>query len=268
MMSSGGRICFVSPPLPEQGIMKVCRPYSPESQEYATAFELFRLQTDQKEMARTAILKVLGAKPLNTLVDVGAGDGALTSMISRNFDKKILIEPNERFAAEAARRLPQARIIKTRIEDAQFDFLADVVLMSHVLYYVEPEKWRETLMKCYDILKPGGIIIILLQSPKSDYMKIFDIFGIRHHDLDRILSDEIHTQIGMKVELFDSIKSVVECRDETDVIEIGEFMLNCRPGWRPFPAARLLDVTKGVVGQTELPMQISCDQDILVLSGK
>lgn len=248
--------------------MKLCSPYAPGSQEYAAAFELFLRQTDQKEMAREKILKVLGTKRLNTLLDVGAGDGALTSMISGNFSEIVLIEPHEQFAAEAARRLPQARIIRAKIEDAQFDFLADVVLISHVLYYVEPDKWPEILLKCSAALNPGGIIIILLQSPESDYMKIFDVFGIRHQNLNQILSDELHKQTGMKVELFDSIKSVVKCRNETDVVKIGEFMLNCRSGWKPFPAKKLIEVTKGVVGQTDLPMQISCDQDILVLSRK
>jgi SAM-dependent methyltransferase len=245
---------------------KICRPYGYESRAYAVAFERFLSRTDQKRKASDAVLDAFGEGSIEAFVDVGAGDGTLTKMVSRNCRNKVLIEPNAFFGRQAALRLPDARIFQKKIQDIDFSMQADAVLVAHVFFHIDPGEWLDVLRKCRDLLRVGGILVLLLQNKSTDYMKIFDALNVDHKNLDFIVDQGMPAKIGMEILKFKQIPSYVECNDEIDIVEIGEFQLNCLSGWEPMSGKRLIQLTDMVTRQSNLPRKISCSQDILILS--
>ncbi len=245
---------------------KICRPYDYASHAYAGAFKRFLSRTDQKRKARDAVLDVFRPRSIEAFVDVGAGDGTLTKMVSCGCKNKTLIEPNRFFANQASLRLPDANIIQEKIQDTHFATRADAVLVAHVFFHIHPREWLDVLRKCRDLLRGGGILLLLLQNKDTDYMKIFDALNVDHKNLDFVVDQGMPAEIGMEILEFGQIQSNVECRDEVDLVEIGEFQLNCLLGWEPMPGKRLIEVTDKVTRRSGYPRTISCSQDILVLS--
>ena len=244
---------------------KVCRPYGSSSRDYADAFARFLACTDQKTRARDRILAVLETHPCRTFVDVGPGDGLLTSWVARDMETCHLIEPNSSLAALAQSALPNAQLYSAPIQEVSLPPEADVVLVSHVLFYIEAGDWPDFLAQCASFLVCGGLCLVLMQNRATDYMKMLDSLGLPHDHLDRITNSEMAANAGFRIDSFETIPSRVCADTEDDLVTIGAFMLNCVRGWQPLTRQELLELTFSCVGQRTFPMFVDCSQDLLVL---
>ena len=113
--------------------------YDSESEAYRIAFETFLRNTDQKRNARIWLDRfIAGLSPTDTFIDAGAGTGQLTSWLATKFTKTIAVEPNPYLCAEFCLTCPDIQLLQQPISQVTLPALADLVLCSHVFYYIPP----------------------------------------------------------------------------------------------------------------------------------
>src|SRR5262245_4534711 len=77
------------------------RTFAPDGPEYEEVFRLFVAHTDQKIKAQEWLDGLISKMPSRQLyVDVGAGEGSLTSKLACQFSRTVAIEPNPKFCAK------------------------------------------------------------------------------------------------------------------------------------------------------------------------
>jgi len=135
--------------------------YGSQSEAYHRAFKVFLDHTDQKANAR-AWLQDLVRSLLSrrVFIDAGAGNGQVTAWFVPSFERTIAIEPNDSLRDELRRACPSAEVIAEPILEAKPSATADLVLCSHVFYYIERAEWMATLDRLASWLAPGGILVL------------------------------------------------------------------------------------------------------------
>jgi SAM-dependent methyltransferase len=103
----------------------------------------------------------------DALLDVGAGPGLITEPLSAYFGEVTIIEPDPVYCLEAAKKiLGQGKLITAfngSWEAAPLGKRAfDLVVCSHVLYFVEPADWGRFVGKMISHLRPGGKLAVIL----------------------------------------------------------------------------------------------------------
>ena len=142
------------------------KPYTHDQPEYARAFEIFLTHTDQKTKTIEWLTSLVnGLRSRGLFVDAGAGEGTITAVLAKLFDRSIAIEPNRALRVELARRCPQAEIVEVPIGEARIASPADFVLCSHVLYYIPQNDWTDTLERLTSWLGAYGVAVVLLGEP-------------------------------------------------------------------------------------------------------
>lgn len=125
------------------------------------------------------------------LADVGCGDGELLDLLLQeavriapdrldHLEQVNLVEPDARSLATAEQRI-RARVdtdkvkvvpLRMKFEDLFFGFSADVIVMSHVLYYVAD--WASALRRVASFLTPDGRAVIILASSNGTIFRLRD----------------------------------------------------------------------------------------------
>lgn len=136
-------------------------------------FEILLNKTNERE----GILKILidGLSNLvyrNRFLDVGAGNPFyLTNEIKKYFGETEVIEPNEHYRKlheKYHNKIIGKLLEETSLKENYYDF----VLMSHVLYYVPQNSWRDIFKELIKSLTLSGSLAIIAHSEKSDTYKI------------------------------------------------------------------------------------------------
>ena len=98
-------------------------------------------------------------------VDIGSGEGDISSIISRGCEKVTAIDFNQKMVKVMEERFAQANLDNVSVKQGDIDKLpldddcADLVIMSQVLHHAaKPEMALQEMLR---ILKPGGKYIIL-----------------------------------------------------------------------------------------------------------
>lgn len=142
---------------------------SDSDETYAQEFLHFVGNTNQK----SSLIEHLMAKVIptcrshNTYLDIGAGEGTITSAISPTFQQTIAIEPNEVFA-----RMLNLRGIythTTKFEDWRPIVDADFVLLSHVSYYFAVEQYRSVGARISRCMADMGVLCVAVQDESSPF---------------------------------------------------------------------------------------------------
>jgi len=103
---------------------------------------------------------------VDTLVDVGAGTGALTRLLIGRADRVIAVEPDERMRAVLTSEVAGATVVEGRGESMPIDDrIADAVLASSSWHWVEPEP---ALREVARVLKPGGFLGAIWAGPDQE----------------------------------------------------------------------------------------------------
>ncbi|WP_119066140.1 class I SAM-dependent methyltransferase [Aggregatilinea lenta] len=121
---------------------------------FAETYDRYR---PQPPAAVVDLLKILAQKPLNVVVDLGAGTG-LSSRIWAGHAKEVIgIEPNPDMRKEAGVQTEMPDVVyraglstSTGLEDG----CADLVTISQALHWMEPEP---TFIEVARILRPEGV---------------------------------------------------------------------------------------------------------------
>jgi SAM-dependent methyltransferase len=100
------------------------------------------------------------------IVDLGAGTGALTRLLTDRADEVVAVEPDDRMRAVLASEVPAARAVGGRGESIPLpDGFADAVIASSSWHWMDP---LPTLHEVGRVLVPGGVLAALWSGPDPE----------------------------------------------------------------------------------------------------
>jgi hypothetical protein len=250
--------------MPDQ-IDEPLKPYAHDTAEYARAFETFLTHTDQKTKTiawLTDFARRLRSR--NLFVDAGAGEGSTTAALGEFFDRTIAIEPNSALQVELERRCPDAEIVEQTIAEAKLVSAADLVLCSHVLYYIPQTNWPDTLERLASWLGVEGNAVVLLGNPEADSMALSREFLGKQFDLARA-AQAFKTRHGDWEIVIQLLKCEVVLDDLESACTLTKFFLSDHPDWGKTITRRKVEEYVRSHFTDPRGYRLSCDQDILLL---
>jgi SAM-dependent methyltransferase len=103
---------------------------------------------------------------VRTVVDLGAGTGACTRMLTERADDVVAVEPDDRMRSVLVEQVPGVRALKGRGESMPLpDACADAVLASSSWHWMDP---APTLAEVHRVLVPGGVLGAVWSGPDPD----------------------------------------------------------------------------------------------------
>lgn len=242
--------------------MQTIAVYDSQSREYHRAFQVFLDHTDQKVKAQKWLNDLVGALPSRRVfVDAGAGNGKVTAWFTGRFERTIAIEPNASLRTELRRACPAADIIPERILDADVGAIGDLILCSHVLYYIDATEWMPNLERLVSWLSSDGVLVLAVQNHETDCMRMLEHFLGRCFEL-ASLARRFEGERGGSYEVhIETVPAHIETPDLDAAYMIAEFMLNLLP--MPAPPARgaLEEYVRTHFERAKGSFRFSCDQD-------
>lgn len=108
-------------------------------------FQNYASHTNGKHLIAKTIIKSVSYLP-NNILDIGAGNGAITEYLSKWAKEIVAIEPSASLAKEITNRnLSNVEVIQTRIQDVKINKPYDLILMSYFLDVIDQSAWLEIL---------------------------------------------------------------------------------------------------------------------------
>jgi SAM-dependent methyltransferase len=242
------------------------RVYDSQSVAYHDGFHVFLDHTDQKVNARRWLDALVQSLPQRRVfVDAGAGTGQVTAWFMEQFGTTVAIEPSPSLRGDLQQTCPGATVLPVPILEAQPGVLADLVLCSHVLYYIDRSEWLATVTKMASWLAPPGALVIVLQNHETDCMRMLDAFLGQRFDLDA-LSREFDALHGQRYRVDRQVVPAhVTTADLGPAYTIAEFMLNLLPMPNPPMRSALEDYVRQHFAAPGGGFRFSCHQDFLVI---
>lgn len=240
--------------------------YDSQSAAYQDAFQVFLAHTDQKIRTREWLNRLVETLPSTSLlIDAGAGNGKVTAWYVETFDRTIAIEPNPFLCGELRKTCPTAQVIPAAILDAHPDSPGDLVLCSHVLYYVDPLERIQHLERLASRIGSGGVLAAIVQNHDTDCMRMLDHFlGLRFNmsELAATLRGTLGDRYSLDMAL---IPARVRARDFDAAYTVAEFMLNLLPVSRIPDRRAVAAYVEEYFANPSGGYDFSCDQDCLVI---
>lgn len=104
--------------------------------------------------------------PVHTVVDLGAGTGALTRLLVGRADEVVAVEPDDRMRETLIESVPGVRAVAGRGESIPLpDASVDAVLASSSWHWMDPVP---TLLEVGRVLVPGGTLAAIWSGPDPD----------------------------------------------------------------------------------------------------
>lgn len=243
--------------------------YDSQSPAYHRAFEVFLTHTDQKVKARDWLKGLVHGLPSRQVfIDAGAGNGKVTAWFLEDFQRTIAIEPNPSLCDELRRTCPTAEVLPQKILDAQLSILADLVLCSHVFYYIDAADWMTHLEKLVSWLAPEGVLVVAVQNHDTDCMRMLEHFcGYRFHLSELASRFEALRGRHYRVEIA-TVPAQVVTADLDSAFIVAEFMLNLLPMPDPPPRRILEEYVRKHFASSAGGYRFSCDQDFLTIRSR
>ncbi|MFH8410918.1 class I SAM-dependent methyltransferase [Streptomyces sp. NPDC018019] len=195
---------------------------------YREVFDRFLSGTDEKATTHPYLRGVVDRLPARrVLLDVGAGDGRTTRYLAPYFGRTVCIEPSEPMRRALARSCPQAEVVAEPVFDAQVDAQADLALLSHVLYYIPRIQWAAMVARIMEWVAPEGVLLVVLQDPDSDCMRMVHHFTGRRFDVRELVGELAALPPGLigRTEL-DVVPACYRGRDLEETVAVADFHLS------------------------------------------
>ncbi len=251
---------------------KLVSVYDSETEKYHQAFEVFLQHTDQKVNAKKRLDQLVKQIPhRQVFIDAGAGNGQVTSWYAgmweeTKFNKTIAIEPNISLCEELRLTCPDCEVLPEKIWSAKPKALGDLILCSHVFYYIKRHEWLPNLQKLVSWLSDEGLLVIILQNPQTDCMQMLEHFFGQRYNLWE-LKEQFCAQSSNDYQLdIDLVEARITTEDFDSAYLIAEFMLNLIPIPSPPPLRRELEqYVRKQFSYLDRGYRFSCHQDFLLL---
>lgn len=238
--------------------------FSSQTPRYHEAFQVFLDNTDQKVRARERLDTLVRALPQRRVfIDAGAGTGSVTAWYTDEFERTIAHEPNDSLRKELKKNCPKAEIHPDMILASDIPAKGDLVLCSHVFYYIDGSDWMPTLERLASWVAPEGILTVIIQYHDSDCMRMLQHFFGHHYNLMK-LGDEFRDKHAKHYDVeIVKIPSLVETKDFDSAYTIAEFMLNLVPITNPPSRAEFETYVREKFGRNGDGFRFSVDQTFL-----
>lgn len=109
------------------------------------------------------------------VLDLPCGDGLLTSMFSRHFERVVGVDASSAHLAQARARLPESEFHESLIEDLELDEKFDSVFMLNILEHVADP--IVVLRKAASFLKDDGVLIVHVPNAMAINRRIAVLMG-------------------------------------------------------------------------------------------
>jgi trans-aconitate methyltransferase len=240
--------------------------YDSQSETYHHAFQVFLDHTDQKVNARRWLDGLVQTLPARRVfIDAGAGNGQVTAWYIEQFEQTIAIEPSPSLNADLRRTCPRAEVLQATILEARPADRGDLILCSHVLYYIPKSDWQTTVAKMASWLAPRGTLVVVLQNHETDCMQMLEAFHGKRFDLARLAQD-FEQEWGQQYRVERQVVAAhVTTPDLASALVVAEFMLNLLPMPRPPARAALEEYVGKHFAAPGAGFRFSCHQDFLVI---
>ncbi|WP_405363300.1 class I SAM-dependent methyltransferase [Kitasatospora sp. NBC_00085] len=193
---------------------------------YRRAFELFLAGTDEKLRTHARLDQVVaGLEHRRVLLDVGAGEGRTTAHLGRFFERTVAVEPSAAMRERLRLACPDALVLPEPIDEAQPPGPADLVHLSHVLYYVPEEDWLRTVGTVLGWTVHGGTLVVMLQNPDSPCMRMAEHFTGVRYDL-RPLADRLREREPAHEYTLETLDLRYRADRLEEAVDVAEFMVN------------------------------------------
>lgn len=164
----------------------------------------------------------------NNLLDIGPGDGSLTSSIAQYFNHLTAVDLNSKILDD----LSDILSCKTEYAKLPVGILGaqlmpdhyDLAVLSHVLYYIPPEKWFEVVKKTYNSLKQNGILVIALGGDERGKAELIRTFAGVKLGIDQLAVNCIDEFSSRNVDLYASEEVFITFTIQA-MLHIAAFML-------------------------------------------
>ena len=240
--------------------------YNTQDNKYQRALDLYITLSDEKEKAHQWLRGCVEKLTSRSLfVDAGAGEGGTTAFLSNWFEQVIAIEPSQSLRAELKKKCPDIEVLPDKISDALLPYdSADMVLCSHVLYYIPHDQWMANLKKMASWVSESGILVVMLAHyERSEFSKLYDHFYQRQFNLDK-LAESFQSQYNDQYEVnMETVPATFKTDSFDAAYTIAEWILNDFPG-SDIPHRR--DLKAYVYTRFSLPeggFYCACDQSFL-----
>jgi hypothetical protein len=127
---------------------------------FRAAFDRYVESTDGKEKLAREIAAIARSMQAARLLDLGAGNGTLTRLLSPHFQAIVGVEQNSAFEASLG-LVPNAVTVISRMEDYVPVEPPDIVLMSYSLDGIPVERLGSTMAALVSCLAPRGKILFV-----------------------------------------------------------------------------------------------------------
>jgi hypothetical protein len=238
--------------------------YDSQSSAYQRSFQVFLDHTNQKAVARDWLTRRVEALSTRQMfIDAGAGNGKVTGWVSDRFERTVAIEPNPYLAGELRHVCPAADVLATTILDAHPPAPGDLVLCSHVFYYIDRSSWLSNLERLASWIAPGGVLVVVLQNHDTDCMRMLEHFHGERFDLSN-LTDRFQAVRGDRYAVhLETVPAEVVTPGFDAAYTVAEFMLNLLPMPNPPAWAALEAYVRREFAAPGGGDRFSCDQDFL-----
>jgi anti-anti-sigma factor len=199
---------------------------------YKAQLALFVASTNEKQLEIEWITwEATGLPQRRAFLDVGAGGGDLTGPISHLFERTTVVEPNAEQTRRLRDRFPRFTVLESTLDRADLGSEPfDLILCSHVLYYVPQSEWPGHVRKMHRHLAPDGKLIIVLQSPIGQVSDFFRHFADYDVDLLGLWNDLVAT-FGEQHVAIRYLRPTIHTASLDEMVEIGLFLL-LAPGFQ------------------------------------
>lgn len=191
---------------------------------YKQDFEKFLAASNEKEIARREILTEMRAHNIDSLLDIGAGNGILSIPLVEHVSSYLAIERNPRFVS-------QLRSAGLEVIEGEFPLKIgrtfDMVLSSHSLSRnLDPLLF---VQKAFDLVSPGGVLLIITyRGASDDWNNLMSALGYKNNNDDVIFFNKITALMGAlgkfevrKVQAFVATSSLQEMIDVLSFVASG-----------------------------------------------
>ena len=204
--------------------------FDSQGERYKRAFQIFLDHTDQKRNAKRWLQQVVDTLPIrDVFIDVGAGNGELTRAFADAFTRTVAIEPNVYLLNQLQEVIPHAQAIGEPILKAKPAVKGDLILCSHILYYIPPEEWLAHLECLVSWMSPTGVVVIILQNRETGCMNMVHHFLGHRFEL-RQVANKFQHKYRDQYEIITTLDPAhVETPDFSSAYAVAEFMLNLLP---------------------------------------
>ena len=150
---------------------------------YKSDFEKFLSHTKEKEILLSEILKDVKKYSVDSILDIGAGNGLISIPLAKHVKTFQAVERNQKFV----KKLSENGIHTTQAEfPTKISGSFDLVLASHVISY-QKSVYEDFIHTAWNLVKPDKVfLVITYRSQEDDWTSLISALGQKTNDFNRV----------------------------------------------------------------------------------